>query len=245
MNITHRPTFCYMLKSIMIEIKTHVNAYAPGSCLIKNGNTHLICIASFLDKTPAFLKKSNEGWVSAEYAMLPHATHSRSARESLTKPKGRSMEIKRLIARSLRAACHLPYLTNTAIILDCDVLQADGGTRTTAINGAFVALRLAIQNLLQRHLIEKNPIKHKLCAVSCAIHQERFIFDPTYEEDSSADADLNIVFTHSGQLIEIQGTGEKSTINIPSFDDFLQQAFQATEAVRTEQQKALAQLGIE
>ena len=173
--------------------------------------------------------------------MLPHATHERTTRESAHKPKGRSMEIQRLIGRSLRSACDLKQLSGYHILLDCDVLQADGSTRTNAINGGFLALALTIQSMLQKGLLARTPLIHKVCAISCAIHEDGALyFDPTYEQDSAACADINLIFTHTGQIIEIQGTGEKGPIALPSFDNFIKKAFEHTETIRKEQNRILS-----
>lgn len=229
-----------MLYMRSLEISPHINAHTPGSCLVKAGQTHVLCTASYSEKRPGFLQSTPSGWISAEYSMLPHATHSRSNRESLQKPKGRSMEIQRLIARALRAACNLTHLQGLHILVDCDVLQADGSTRTQSINGAFVALSLTVTKMMQRGLIHTNPIIHNICAIACAVQGSELHFDPTYTEDSSADADCNFVFTHKGALVEIQGTGERGPIDVPSFDNLLRTAFEHTHTARTEQLRALA-----
>lgn len=223
------------------EITPHVNAHTTGSCLVKAGMTHVLCTASFTEKRPHFLSNTSSGWISAEYSMLPHATHTRTSRESGHKPKGRTMEIQRLIARVLRSACSLEKLNGFHILIDCDVLQADGSTRTNSINGAFVALSLTIKSMLNSGLIDVNPLKHEICAISCALQGETFSFDPTYEQDFRADADCNLIFTHQGKLVEIQATGEKGPLNVPSFDAFFHTAFHKTSAIRQAQQKALAQ----
>ena len=224
-----------------LEILPNVNAHTTGSCLVKAGLTHVLCTASFTDKRPFFLSNTSSGWISAEYSMLPHATHTRSQRESSHKPKGRSMEIQRLIARVLRSACSLEKLNGYHILIDCDVLQADGSTRTNSINGAFVALSLTLGHMMRTGIIDVNPLKHSVCAISCALKETNTFFDPTYEQDSCADADCNLVFTHKGHLIEIQATGEKGPLNIPCFNQFFNDAFLATSAIRQAQNKALAQ----
>jgi len=208
--------------------------------MVEAGNTKVLCTASYTDKRPGFLYNTNSGWISAEYSMLPHATHERSTRESHAKPRGRSMEIQRLIARTLRCCCDLEMLQQKTILIDCDVVQADGSTRTHAINGAFVALSLTIQHMMQKGILDTNPIRHQICAIACALQQGTVVHDPTYANDSQADADINLVFTHHGSLIEIQGTGERQPMAIPSFDTFLQEAFAKTQHIRQAQIGAIA-----
>ena len=190
-----------------VEIIPHFNPYAEGSCLIKCGNTHVVCTASVEDKVPAWLKGQERGWVTAEYAMLPRATQTRNSRET-TKPSGRSQEIKRLIGRALRAGVDLTLIPEISIVVDCDVLQADGGTRTASITGGFVALYLAFEKLLKEGKIAKNPVVHFVAAVSCAVSNGEEVLDVDYEEDSSAQADMNFVLTENHRIVEIQGTAE-------------------------------------
>lgn len=199
-----------------VEIIPHFNPYAEGSCLIKSGNTHVICTASVEDKVPAWLKGQDKGWITAEYAMLPRATLTRTSRETL-KPSGRSQEIKRLIGRALRAGVDLTKMPEISLIIDCDVIQADGGTRTASVTGGFVALYLALESLVKSGKLPENPIREFVAAVSCGIHNGQAILDEDYEEDSHAQADTNFVFTESGRIVEIQGTAEEEPFDNEQF----------------------------
>ena len=199
-----------------VEIIPHFNLYAEGSCLIKSGNTHVICTASVEDKVPAWLKGQDKGWITAEYAMLPRATLTRTSRETL-KPSGRSQEIKRLIGRALRAGVDLTKMPEISLIIDCDVIQADGGTRTASVTGGFVALYLALESLVKSGKLPENPIREFVAAVSCGIHNGQAILDEDYEEDSHAQADTNFVFTESGRIVEIQGTAEEEPFDNEQF----------------------------
>lgn len=190
-----------------IEIIPNVNAYAEGSCLIKCGNTHVLCTATVDDKLPAWLKGGDKGWITAEYALLPRSTRTRVSRETKG-PSGRTHEIQRLIGRSLRAVTDLNALKDYIINIDCDVLQADGGTRTASITGSFVALYIALQKMVSDGKTSCNPIKEFVAAVSCGLHGDEVLLDLDYEEDSSARADTNFVLTESGKIVEIQGTAE-------------------------------------
>lgn len=200
-----------------VEIIPHFNPYAEGSCLIKCGNTHVVCTASVEDKVPAWLKGQERGWVTAEYAMLPRATQTRNSRET-TKPSGRSQEIKRLIGRALRAGVDLTLIPEISIVVDCDVLQADGGTRTASITGGFVALYLAFEKLLKEGKIAKNPVMHFVAAVSCAVSNGEEVLDVDYVEDSSAQADMNFVLTENHRIVEIQGTAEGEPFSEEQFN---------------------------
>lgn len=199
-----------------VEIIPNFNPYAEGSCLIKSGNTHVICTASVEDKVPAWLKDEGKGWITAEYAMLPRATLTRTPRETL-KPSGRSQEIKRLIGRALRAGVDLTKMPDISVIIDCDVIQADGGTRTASVTGGFVALYLALESLVKGGKLPENPIREFVAAVSCGIHNGQAILDEDYEEDSHAQADTNFVFTESGRIAEIQGTAEEEPFDNEQF----------------------------
>ena len=199
-----------------VEIIPNFNPYAEGSCLIKSGNTHVICTASVEDKVPAWLKDEGKGWITAEYAMLPRATLTRTSRETL-KPSGRSQEIKRLIGRALRAGVDLTKMPDISVIIDCDVIQADGGTRTASVTGGFVALYLALESLVKGGKLPENPIREFVAAVSCGIHNGQAILDEDYEEDSHAQADTNFVFTESGRIVEIQGTAEEEPFDNEQF----------------------------
>jgi ribonuclease PH len=192
-----------------VTITPNVNKYAEGSVLIQMGDTHVLCTASVEESVPPFMRDRGEGWVTAEYSMLPRSTGTRSVREaSRGRLGGRTMEIQRLIGRSLRAVTDLPNLGERTIWLDCDVIQADGGTRTASITGAYVALHLALQHLLQQNLIAQIPLKDAVAAVSVGMLQDIPHLDLNYPEDSTSDVDMNIVMTGSGNLIEVQGTAE-------------------------------------
>ena len=203
-----------------IEIVPNFNPYAEGSCLIKCGNTHVVCTASVQDKVPAWLKGQNKGWITAEYGMLPRSTQVRVARET-TKPSGRTQEIQRLVGRALRAVVDLNAMKDISICIDCDVIQADGGTRTASITGGFVALYLCMRKLLLEKKLKTNPIREYVAAVSCAIHEGEKILDVDYEEDSHAQADMNFVLTESGKIVEIQGTAEGNPFEEDDFKELL------------------------
>ena len=193
-----------------IKIETKISPYAEGSCLVKFGNTHVLCTASVDSKLPPWLRNSGNGWVTAEYGMLPRSTHSRMDRE-VTKGKasGRTQEIQRLIGRSLRSIVDLKKLGEIQIKLDCDVIQADGGTRTASITGAWVALYEAINFLLKSGKLSENPILDQVAAISCGIWNNQEIVDLDYDEDSSAETDGNFVLTASQGIVEIQTTAEQ------------------------------------
>jgi len=183
--------------------------HAEGSCLIKAGDTHVICTASVEERVPPFLRNTGQGWVTAEYGMLPRATGSRSSREAARgKQSGRTQEIQRLIGRSLRSVTDLKALGERQITIDCDVLQADGGTRTASITGAYVALTQALQGLIERDLLKEMPLYDQVAAVSCGLYEGTPVLDLDYAEDSTAQADANFVLTASGKIIEVQGTAE-------------------------------------
>jgi len=202
-----------------VTIETGVSRYAEGSCLICSGNTKVLVTASLEESLPGWLRGKGQGWVTAEYGMLPRATHTRGRREaSAGKQSGRTQEIQRLIGRSLRAVVDLKRLGERQISLDCDVIQADGGTRTASITGAWVALRLACDYLLKEGVLKADPILDQVAAVSCGIHQDTPVLDLDYEEDSSAEADANFVLTGSGSIVEIQATGEKRGFSRAEFD---------------------------
>ena len=196
-----------------VEIQTGYLLTAEGSALIEVGSTRVLCAASVEQTVPQFLRGSGKGWVTAEYAMLPRATVSRSPRESL-RPSGRTQEIQRLIGRSLRSVVDLAALGERTIILDCDVLQADGGTRTAAITGAFVALSISVQQLVNFGVLRNSPIRDTVAAVSVGIIGGEPMIDLAYEEDSRAEVDMNVVMTGSGRFVEVQATAEQK-----SFDD--------------------------
>lgn len=193
-----------------VSFQRAVSLYAEGSCLIKFGNTHVLCTASLEERLPPWLKGQGRGWVTAEYGMLPRATSERTRRESTAgHPSGRSQEIQRLIGRSLRAVVDLNALGERQITLDCDVLQADGGTRTAAITGAWVALHDCLNWMRSRDMIKDGVLKDQVAAVSCGLYKGIPVLDLDYAEDSDADADANFVMTGSGHIVEVQMTAEK------------------------------------
>ena len=195
------------LRPVTLERK--VARYAEGSCLVKFGGTHVLCTASLEDKPPPWLRGQGRGWVTAEYAMLPRATHTRSRRESTSgKPSGRTQEIQRLIGRSLRAVTNLQGMGERQITLDCDVLQADGGTRTASITGAWVALHDCLDWMRARSIIKDNPLRDHVAAVSCGICGGQPVLDLDYAEDSEAQTDANFVMAGSGALVEVQASAE-------------------------------------
>ena len=201
-----------------IEIEIGVNKHAEGSALVKFGDTHVICTATIENHVPRWMRGSNEGWITAEYGMLPRSTHSRMNRESARgKQSGRTMEIQRLIGRSLRQAMDLKFLKDKTISIDCDVIQADGGTRTASISGACVALFEAIKNAHGDH----RAIKEYVAAVSIGLQDGKPLLDLNYEEDSSAETDLNVVMTESGGIIEVQGTAEIHPFTKEQLDQML------------------------
>ena len=203
----------------VITLETGVNRYAEGSCLVGFGHTKVLVTASVDSGVPGFLRGRGQGWVTAEYGMLPRATHTRGRREATEgKQSGRSQEIQRLIGRSLRAVTDMMALGERQISIDCDVIQADGGTRTASITGAWVALRLATRYLLTEGVITKDPILDQVAAISCGVHQNTPVLDLDYEEDSQAEADANFVLTGAGDIVEVQATGEKRGFSQAEFD---------------------------
>ena len=195
-----------------ISIETGFTKHAEGSCLVSFGDTRVLVTASVEDRTPPWLRGKGEGWVTAEYSMLPRATHTRGQREAAKgKQSGRTQEIQRLIGRSLRAVVDLKKLGERQIVLDCDVIQADGGTRTAAISGAWVALRIAVDKLMASGAIAADPIEAKVAAISCGICKGTPVLDLDYHEDSSADADANFVLIEGGRIAEVQATAEGAT----------------------------------
>ncbi len=203
-----------------VTLERGVARYAEGSCLVSFGNTRVLCTASLEERGPPWLRGSGRGWVTAEYAMLPRATHERTRREvTAGKPSGRTQEIQRLIGRSLRAVVNLPALGERQITVDCDVIQADGGTRTASITGAWLALRDCCAWMRERSIISVDPIRDHVAAVSCGIHAGTPVLDLDYAEDSAAETDANFVITGSGGIVEIQGTAEGKPF---SEEEFLQ-----------------------
>jgi ribonuclease PH len=192
-----------------VSLERGVARYAEGSCLVKFGDTHVLCTASLEDKPPQWLRGQGRGWVTAEYSMLPRATSTRTKREVTSgKPSGRTQEIQRLIGRSLRAVVDLAALGERQITIDCDVLQADGGTRTASVTGAWVALNDCIRWMCQRSILKFSPIRDQVAAVSCGIVKGEAVLDLDFAEDSGAETDANFVITGAGGLVEVQGTAE-------------------------------------
>jgi len=199
--------------------------YAEGSCLVKFGDTHVLCTASVDDRVPPFLRNSGSGWVTAEYGMLPRSTHTRTDREAARgKQSGRTQEIQRLIGRSLRAVTDLKALGERQIKIDCDVLQADGGTRTASITGSFVALHLALQKLVKLGALKEIPLTDHVAAISCGIYKGMPVLDLDYPEDSNAEADANFVLTGTAGIVEIQATAEEEPFEDAAFTDMLRLA---------------------
>tara|TARA_Y100000996_G_scaffold385495_1_gene342894 strand:- start:24 stop:695 length:672 start_codon:yes stop_codon:yes gene_type:complete len=220
-----------------IEIEVGVNKHAEGSALIKFGDTHVICTASIENHVPRWMRGANEGWITAEYGMLPRSTHERMNREAARgKQSGRTMEIQRLIGRSLRQAVDLKYLKDKTINIDCDVIQADGGTRTASISGGCVALFAAIKNSHD----DQRAIKEHVAAVSIGLQDGHPLLDLDYEEDSSADTDLNVVMTASGGIIEIQGTAEKYPFTKNELDAMIESASSGIEEIVNYQKSCLS-----
>ncbi|OWT80062.1 MULTISPECIES: ribonuclease PH [unclassified Achromobacter] len=215
--------------------------YAEGSVLVKAGNTHVLCTASVLDKVPPFLKGKGQGWVTAEYGMLPRATHTRGDREAARgKQSGRTQEIQRLIGRSLRAVVDMALLGERTLHIDCDVLQADGGTRCASITGAWVAAADAVALLMKRGNLAVNPLRDHVAAVSVGMVDGRPVLDLDYVEDSACDADVNVVMTGAGRFVEVQGTAEGVTFDRKELDSMLALAEKGIAGLVQAQKKSLA-----
>ena len=214
--------------------------YAEGSCLVRFGDTHVLCTASVDDSVPRFLKGTGLGWVTAEYGMLPRSTHSRTDREAAKgKQSGRTQEIQRLIGRALRAVTNRSAMPEVQIKVDCDVLQADGGTRTAAITGSYVALHLAFQHLLSIKAIKTMPLTDQVAAVSCGIYKGTAVLDLDYAEDSNAQADSNFVLTGRGGIVEIQGTAEEKPFEQSQFLELMALAQKGVDELAALQKAAL------
>ncbi len=205
-----------------VSIDRAVSMHAEGSCLIKFGHTHVLCTASLEERVPPWLKGQQRGWVTAEYSMLPRSTHDRMRRE-VTKgsPSGRTQEIQRLIGRAIRAVVDLEKLGERQITIDCDVIQADGGTRTASITGAWVALHDCIEWMKLRDMVKDDVLRDQVAAVSCGLYQGSAVLDLDYAEDSSADADANFVMTGQGGIVEVQGTAETTPFSQDQFDELM------------------------
>jgi ribonuclease PH len=223
-----------------VSLEPGVAKYAEGSCMARFGDTHVLCTASVLDRVPPFMRNSGRGWVTAEYGMLPRSTNSRTDREAVRgKQTGRTQEIQRLIGRSLRAVTRLEGFGERQISIDCDVVQADGGTRTASITGAWVALHLAFQHLKKIGAIEEIPLRDQVAAVSCGLWQGEAVLDLDYAEDSTADADANFVLTGSAGIVEIQGTAETEPFSQENFDAMIGLARKGVEELAAAQRAVL------
>jgi ribonuclease PH len=223
-----------------IKIKINYLKYAEGSVLIEAGDTKVICSATIDEKVPPFLRGTGQGWVTAEYSMLPRSTHTRSQREAVTgKMGGRTHEIQRLIGRSLRSVVNLYALGERTIMVDCDVIQADGGTRTLSITGAYIALHKAVKSLVKNDLIDTWPISDTLAAVSVGIMDGETLLDLDYKEDSNADVDMNVIMTGRGMFVEIQGTAEKITFSNSQLNGMLKCAKKGITELTSKQKEIL------
>ncbi|MDX1974870.1 MAG: ribonuclease PH [Rickettsiales bacterium] len=227
------------LRNIVIEPR--VSRHAEGSCLITVGNTRVLCTATVEGSVPPFLRNTGKGWVTAEYGMLPRATHTRVPREAAKgKQSGRTQEIQRLIGRSLRAVIDLQKLGERQVIIDCDVIEADGGTRTASITGGYVALCLAMKSLVAQGLIPASPITGHVAAVSCGLYNGTAVLDLDYDEDSKASMDANFVLTDDGRIIEIQCTAEEHPVSEDVFHELMRLARHGVEHIATLQKQAIA-----
>jgi ribonuclease PH len=223
-----------------IRLEPNYAKYAEGSCLVRFGHTHVLCTATIEDKVPPFIKGTGSGWITAEYGMLPRATQVRTEREAARgKQTGRTQEIQRLIGRSLRSVLNLTVLGERQIRIDCDVIQADGGTRTASITGAYVALYQAIDKLLKGGTLKQTPLLDQVAAISCGIYQGQPVLDLDYDEDSKADADANFVLTGKGQIIEVQATAEKTPFDQHDFEALMELARSGVDTLVMLQRKAL------
>ena len=223
-----------------IALEPDIAKHAEGSCIASFGDTRVFITASVEQRVPSWIRDSGHGWVTAEYGMLPRATNTRSNREAKSgQQSGRTQEIQRLIGRSLRAVTDLAAISDISIKVDCDVIQADGGTRTAAITGAYVALHLAFERCVELGIIETIPLKEHAAAVSCGIYEGTPILDLDYIEDSSADADANFVFTGSGNIIEIQGTAEADPFSRTAFNKLMELAYKGIDELVLLQKEAL------
>ena len=218
--------------------------YAEGSVLAEFGDTRVLCTASIEDRVPMWMRGKNRGWVTGEYGMLPRSTHTRSAREAARgKQSGRTQEISRLIGRSLRAVTNLEALGERMVTLDCDVIQADGGTRTAAISGSYVALALAMQRMTKKRTLKRNPLFGRVAAVSVGIYRGIAVLDLDYDEDSEAETDMNVVMNEAGRFVEVQGTAEGHAFSEDEFSTMLSLAKIGVETIIAAQDDALASVG--
>ena len=224
-----------------ITLETAVSRYAEGSCLAKFGHTHVLCAASVEQGVPGWLKGQGRGWVTAEYGMLPRATHTRGRREAAQgRQSGRTQEIQRLIGRSLRSVVDLKALGDRTITVDCDVIQADGGTRTAAITGAWVALARACKYLVDEQVLKANPMMGQVAAISCGVFEGAAVLDIDYAEDSNAEVDCNFVMAGDGRMIELQATGEQRPFTEEEFAAMMRLAKQGCAALFDAQRKAVS-----
>ena len=226
------------LRDIVLE--TNVTRYAEGSCLAKFGHTHVLCTASWQDSVPPWLRGQGKGWVTGEYGMLPRATHTRGRREAAAgKQSGRTQEIQRLIGRSLRSVVDLTALGENQLTIDCDVIQADGGTRTASITGGFVAMALAMKYLREEGVIKADPIQKQAAAISVGLFKDHPVLDLDYPEDSGGEGDMNVVMSSDGGFIEIQGTGEERPMTRPEVERLLELAEKGCNELFEAQKRAL------
>jgi ribonuclease PH len=226
-----------------VTIKPNYIKYAEGSCLIEAGNTKVICTASVEEYVPRFLKGKGTGWITAEYGMLPRSCHSRVQREATKgKSSGRTQEIQRLVGRSMRSVVDMELLGERTIWIDCDVIQADGGTRCASITGSFVALGLALKKLKKKGIIEKNPIKNFLAAISVGIIDGKPCLDLNYDEDSTAEVDMNVVMTDSGKFVELQGTAEREPFSQEDMEEMVKLAKRGIKKLIEKQKEILKEL---
>ena len=224
-----------------VSLETGFSKYAEGSCLIKFGDTHVLCCASVEERVPPFLRNTGKGWVTAEYGMLPRSTHDRTDREAAKgKQSGRTQEIQRLIGRSLRSVTDLAAMGEMQVKVDCDVIQADGGTRTASITGAWVALHLAFAKLVAAGKMARIPLTDHLAAVSCGLYNGNAVLDLDYAEDSNAQADANFILTGSAGIVEIQGTAEEKPFDRPQFNALLDLAEKGVAELVALQKQAIA-----
>jgi ribonuclease PH len=224
-----------------VTLEPGVAKHAEGSCLVKFGNTHVLCTASLEETSPAFLRGTGKGWVTAEYGMLPRSTHERMRREAAQgKQSGRTLEIQRLIGRSLRSVVEMSALGERQIVIDCDVIQADGGTRTASITGGFVALHQCVGFMKKTGMVTKPAIKDHVAAVSCGVWKGEAVLDLDYDEDSTAETDANFVLTGSGGLVELQGTAEGAPFSDEQFAQMLKLARQGIAQLVTLQKNIVA-----
>lgn len=236
-----RPSGREQLELREIRITRNYTKHAEGSVLVEYGDTKVLCNASVVSGVPRFLKGTGKGWVTAEYGMLPRSTNERMARESgRTGPGGRTMEISRLIARSLRAMVDMDCLGENTITIDCDVLQADGGTRTASITGGCVALIDALRHMQRLGMVKKNPLKAMVASVSVGIYKDQPVVDLDYAEDSTAQTDMNVIMTDKGEFIELQGTAESKPFKLEELTTMLEMARQAISQLFEKQNQALA-----